>query len=341
MARTVRTVSKTTLFDLTAAERSALEGLAQRPTAMGMRAKIVLASAGQGKAAKPVPVDTVLAELNASRESVNKWRKRFLTERLAGLSEELRAGGPRTMTDEQIAKVVGETLGKKPRLGTQWTARELAERTGVSQQTVAKVWRAFDLAPQRTEAVTLATDPLALDRAHDVVGLYLAPPERALVVCVDENRRSATGYAGNPDRGLAEVLELTDGQVVGSLHRRHRAVEFRKFLDNLENTVPAGLQVHLICDSYATHKAPTVKNWLLAHPRFQLHFTGTGPAWTELASRWLAALRSTDTALAQQVRDWVGTLGAETATDEEEEAETLASFAWTKDTAAIQQALGG
>ncbi|MFD0568811.1 helix-turn-helix domain-containing protein [Kitasatospora gansuensis] len=335
MARTVRTVSKTTSFDLTAAERSALEGLAQRPTAMGMRAKIVLASAGQGKAAKPVPVDTVLAELNASRDSVNKWRKRFLTERLAGLSEELR-GGPRTVTDEQIAKVIAETLGRKPRLGTQWSARELAERAGVSQQTVSKVWRAFDLAPQRTEAVTLATDPLAMDRAHDVVGLYLAPPERALVVCVDENRHSATGYAGNPDRGLAEALETTNGQVVGSLHRRHRAVEFRKFLEGLEATVP-GLQVHLICDSYATHKAPTVKNWLLAHPRFQLHFTGTGPAWTELAARWLAALRTTDTALAQQVRDWTGTLGA-TETETEEEP---ASFAWTKDTAAIQQALGG
>lgn len=331
MARTVRTVSKTTSFDLTSTERSALEGLAQRPTVMGVRARIVLASAGQGKAAKPVPVDTVLAELNASRESVNKWRKRFLTERLAGLSEELRAGGPRTMTDEQISKVIAETLTRKPRLGTQWSARELAERAGVSQQTVTKVWRAFDLTPQRAEAVTLATDPLALDRAHDVVGLYLAPPERALVICVDENRRSATGFAGNPDRGLAEALELTTGQVVGSLHRRHRAVEFRKFLEELDAAVPAGLQVHLICDSYATHKAPTVKNWLLAHPRFQLHFTGTGTAWTDLVGRWLAAQRTTDTALEQQLRSWTGTL-----TDEEPE-----SFVWTKNAEAIQQGLGG
>ncbi|MEV7118979.1 IS630 family transposase [Kitasatospora griseola] len=304
------------------------------PQALALRAPIVLACAEVEPDGLPRSASSVAVATGVTTETVSKWRSRFLRDRLDGLGDAPRPGRVRTVTDEQVAELVRTTLETKPKNATHRPTRSMAERVGLSQSTVSRVWRAFGLQPHRSESFKLSTDPFFVDKVHDVVGLYLDPPERALVLCVDEKsqiqaldrsqpvlpmmpgvpERASHDYLRAGTTTLFAALDATTGKVIGSLHRRHRTAEFKKFLAKLDREVPAGLDVHLICDNYATHKTETIKKWLLAHPRFHLHFTPTGSSWLNLVERWFAELtnkklrrgvhRSVQ-ALERDIRTWV------------------------------------
>ncbi|GAA2774596.1 IS630-like element ISMsm2 family transposase [Streptomyces virens] len=265
---------------------------------------------------------------------VRTWRRRFLERGLDGLSDEPRPGVPRKITDADVERVIVKTLEEKPKNATHWSTRSMAAATGMSQSTISRIWRAFALAPHRSQTFKLSTDPLFIDKVRDVVGLYLDPPEKALVLCVDEKsqiqaldrsqpvlpmvpglpERRSHDYVRAGTTTLFAALEVATGKAIGSLHRRHRAVEFKKFLTKLDKEVPAELDVHLILDNYVTHKTPAVKKWLLAHPRFHLHFTPTSASWLNLVERWFAELtqkklrrgvhRSVQ-ALERDIRSWL------------------------------------
>ncbi|GCD33360.1 IS630 family transposase [Streptomyces chrestomyceticus JCM 4735] len=252
----------------------------------------------------------VSRRLRIAPDTVRTWRRRCLERGLDGLCDEPRPGVPRKITDADVERVIVKTLEERPKNATHWSTRSMAAATGMSQSAVSRIWRAFALAPHRTQTFKLSTDPLFIDKVRDVVGLYLDPPEKALVLCVDEKsqiqaldrsqpvlpmmpgvpERRSHDYVRAGTTTLFAALEVASGKVFGSLHRRHRAVEFKKFLARLDKEVPAGLGVHLILDNYATHKTPAVKTWLLAHPRFHLHFTPTSASWLNLVERWFAEL---------------------------------------------------
>ncbi|ACU38392.1 IS630 family transposase [Actinosynnema mirum] len=312
-------------------ERAALEGWVRRrstPQAWALRCRIVLACA-EGATNKDVA-----ARLGSTPHAVGRWRARFLRYRIAGLGDMPRSGGPRRIDDGQVAELVAATLERRPDNATHWSTRSMAERTGLSQSTVSRIWRAFGLQPHRVETFKLSTDPYFVDKVYDVVGLYLDPPERALVFCVDEKsqiqaldrsqpvlpmmpavpERQTADYVRNGTTTLFAALDVATGKVIGSLNRRHRTEEFKAFLSTLDKEVPAGLEVHLVCDNYATHKTPAVKRWLVSHPRFHLHFTPTGSSWLNLVERWFAELttkrlrRGVHTsvqALETDIRDWI------------------------------------
>ena len=318
---------------LTDEERSALEAWVRRrstPQAWALRCRIILACAA-GASNKDVA-----AELGATPHAVGRWRARFVQYRIAGLGDMPRPGGPRTVTDTQVAEIVAKTLERTPRGATHWSTRSMAKESGLSQSSVSRIWRAFGLQPHRVETFKLSTDPYFVDKVHDVVGLYLDPPERALVFCVDEKsqiqaldrsqpvlpmmpgvpQRQTADYVRHGTTTLFAALDVATGKVIGSLHRRHRTEEFKSFLAKLDKQVPAGLDIHLICDNYATHKTPTVKRWLLAHPRFHLHFTPTGSSWLNLVERWFAELTNKQIrrgvhrsvhALETDIRTWIAT----------------------------------
>ncbi len=276
----------------------------------------------------------VSRRLGVTADMVRTWRRRFLERGLDGLSDEPRPGVPRKITDADVERVIVKTLEEKPKNATHWSTRSMAAATGMSQSTVSRIWRAFALAPHRSQTFKLSTDPLFIDKVRDVVGLYLDPPEKALVLCVDEKsqiqaldrsqpvlpmmpgvpERRSHDYVRAGTTTLFAALEVATGKVIGSLHRRHRAVEFKKFLTKLDKEVPAELDVHLILDNYVTHKTPAVKKWLLAHPRFHLHFTPTSSSWLNLVERWFAELtqkklkrgvhRSVQ-ALERDIRSWL------------------------------------
>jgi len=256
------------------------------------------------------PNKDVAAELGIWPQTVTKWRKRFLDKRLAGLVDEPRPGAPRKITDEQVEDVLVATLERQPRDATHWSRASMAAESGLSRSTVGRIWRAFHLKPHQVDTFKLSNDPQFIDKVRDVVGLYLDPPEKALVLCVDEKAqiqaldRSAPVLPmmpGLPERRthdyirhgittLFAALDITTGQVISSIHRRHRATEFKKFLTKLDKEIPADLAVHLICDNYTTHKHATVEKWLAAHPRFQMHFTPTYSSWLNQVERWFGLL---------------------------------------------------
>ncbi|WP_326782853.1 IS630 family transposase [Streptomyces sp. NBC_00151] len=328
MARTGRPKAELTLSD---AERAALEEWVRRrstPQAWALRCRIVLACA-TGASNKDVA-----ERLGSTPHAVGRWRARFVQYRIAGLGDMPRPGGPRTVTDEQVAAVVTRTLESTPKNATHWSTRSMAKEMGLSQSSVSRIWRAFGLQPHRSQTFKLSTDPYFVDKVHDVVGLYLDPPERALVFCVDEKsqiqaldrsqpvlpmtpgvpERATHDYVRAGTTTLFAALEVATGKVIGSLHRRHRAEEFKKFLIKLDKEVPADLGIHLICDNYATHKTPAIKKWLLTHPRFHLHFTSTGASWLNLVERWFAELTNKQIrrgvhrsvqALEKDIRNWI------------------------------------
>jgi transposase len=330
VARTGRPKAELTLSE---EERAALEGWVRRrstPQAWALRCRIILACA-TGASNKDVA-----EQLGSTPHAVGRWRARFVEHRIAGLGDMPRPGGPRTVSDELVAAVVAKTLESAPKGATHWSTRAMAKQMGLSQSTVSRIWRAFGLQPHRAETFKLSTDPYFVDKVHDVVGLYLDPPERALVFCVDEKsqiqaldrsqpvlpmmpgvpQRLTHDYVRAGTTTLFAALEVATGKVIGSLHRRHRAEEFKKFLAHLDREVPAGLDIHLVLDNYATHKTPAIKTWLLAHPRFHLHFTPTGSSWLNLVERWFAELtnkqlrRSVHTsvqALEADIRAWIAT----------------------------------
>jgi transposase len=293
---------------LTEDERRTLESwVKRRSTAQGLalRARIVLACAQGGSNV------AVAARLGVSRTTVRKWRARFLAGRLDGLPDEPRPGVPRTITDAQVEEVVVRTLEEIPEGGTHWSKRELAARVGISPTSVHRIWRSFGLQPWRTETFKVSPDPLLIDKIRDVVGLYLAPPANAAVFSVDEKpqiqalertapvlpmlpgvpERRSFDYVRHGTIDLFAALNIATGKVIGKLSAQHRAIDFRDFLDQIDRQTDPALAVHVICDNLSTHKAPAVQRWLLAHPRFVLHFTPTYSSWINQVERWLAELQ--------------------------------------------------
>jgi transposase len=328
VAKRGRPVAELTLTD---EERDTLQRWARRPKssqAVAQRSRIVLGCAA-GKSNKEVA-----AEVGVWPQTVCKWRQRFMESRLDGLADEPRPGAPRTIGDEQIEQVVVATLEGQPADATHWSRASMAAESGLSKSTVGRIWKAFGLKPHLVDTFKISTDPQFIDKVRDVVGLYLDPPEKALVLCVDEKSqiqaldRSAPVLPmmpGLPERRthdylrhgittLFAALDVATGEVYGSIHRRHRATEFKKFLTKLNAQIPADLDVHLICDNYATHKTPAITTWLNAHPRFHMHHTPTYASWLNQVERWFALLtdkklrrgahRSIQ-ALEKDIRDWI------------------------------------
>jgi transposase len=320
-------------LELTAEEREQLESWSRRRTsaqALALRSRIVL------EAATGATNTAVAAKLGVSVQMVGKWRGRFLADRLDGLVDEPRPGRPRTIVDGRVDEVITKTLESTPTDATHWSTRSMAKEVGLSQTAVSRIWRAFGLQPHRAETWKLSRDPQFVAKVRDVVGLYLAPPERAVVLCVDEKsgiqaldrsapilpmrpgvpERQTHDYKRHGTSSLYAALDITTGTVIGALHQRHRAIEFKKFLATIDAEVPAHLDVHVILDNSSTHKTPAIKKWLLAHPRFVLHFTPTSSSWLNLVERWFAELttkklqrgahRSTR-ALNADIRAWIQT----------------------------------
>jgi transposase len=292
---------------LTTEERETLDRWVQRRTtaqALAQRARLVLAAA-DGMSNK-----AIVTRLRVTRQTVTKWRQRFLRERLDGLLDEPRPGAPRTIRDADVERVVTLTLESRPEDATHWSTRAMARRTGMSQSAVSRIWRAFVLQPHRSETFKLSRDPLFIEKVRDIVGLYLNPPEKALVLCVDEKsqiqaldrtqpllpmrpgqiERRTHDYMRHGTTSLFAALEVKTGEVLGQCRRRHRSVEFRTFLRHIDANVPDRLDVHLIMDNYGTHKTPIIRRWLVRHPRFHVHFTPTGATWLNLVERFFAAI---------------------------------------------------
>jgi transposase len=317
---------------LSAEERQVLAAWERRrktSQALALRARIVLACA-DGRS------NTQVAELLAvSRTTVRKWRSRFALGRLEGLADEPRPGAPRKITDEQVELVITKTLEEQgPEQDTHWSTRSMAAATGMSQSAISRIWRAFGLKPHLVQTWKLSTDPQFIEKVRDIVGLYLDPPDKALVLCVDEKSqiqaidrtapclpvlpttpaRMTHDYVRHGTTSLFAALETGSGSVIAQHYRRHRHQEFVRFLKLIDDAVPAGLDLHLICDNYATHKTPEVKEWLLRHPRFHLHFTPTSASWINLVERWFAELTTRKlrrsahrsvTELEADIRKWI------------------------------------
>lgn len=267
-----------------------------------MRSRVVLACA------EGLSNTAVAAREGVSLPTVGKWRRRFVEHRLDGLVDEPRPGRPAKVTAEQVEDVVVATLESVPANATHWSRAKMAQRSGLSASTIGRIWKAFELKPHRADGFKLSNDPLFVEKVYDIVGLYLNPPEAAVVLCVDEKSqvqalaRSQPAFPmmpGMPEKrthdyvrhgttSLFAALNIEDGTVISALHRRHRAVEFKKFLTKIDTEVPGHLDVHLVCDNYATHKHPTVKKWLAAHPRFHMHFTPTYSSWLNQVERLFA-----------------------------------------------------
>jgi len=288
-------------------DRETLERWVRRPTsaqALALRARIVLACA-EGE-----PNYRVAERLGVTAQTVGRWRTRYVERGCDGLLDEPRPGAPRTLTDEKIEEIIVKTLEEAPRDATHWSTRDMAKAAGVSQSSISRIWRAFVLQPHRRETFKISTDPLFVEKVRDIVGLYLNPPERALVLCVDEKsqiqaldrtqptlpmlpgtpQRRTHDYMRHGTTSLFAALEMGSGHVYEQLHRRHRAVEFRAFLDRIETALPPDLEVHVILDNVSTHKTPLIRRWLVTHPRYHLHFTPTSASWLNLVERFFALL---------------------------------------------------
>ena len=330
---------------VSAEERVTLERWVGRPKsaqALALRAGIVL-DCGSG-----MSNTAVARRRRISKQMVGKWRSRFVRHRVAGLLDEPRCGAPRTVEDAHIEAVIVRTLESVPRDATHWSTRSMAEASGLSHMTVQRIWKAFGLEPHRSKTFKLSTDPQFVEKVRDIVGLYLAPPERGLVLCLDEKtqiqaldrsqpvlpmrpgqaERRSHDYLRHGTTTLFAALDAKTGKVLGGLHHRHRSIEFRKFLDRIEAAVPAGLDVHLILDNYGTHKTALIRQWLAKRPHYHVHFTPTSASWINLVERFFALLtekqirrgihRSTRE-LEQAIRHYLDTYN-----------ETAKPFVWTK-----------
>jgi transposase len=292
---------------LTDDERQTLQRWARRHTsaqALALRCRIVLACAEGGSNVE------VADRLGVSRSTVTKWRTRFVADRLDGLHDEPRPGGPRSISDDDVERVIVMTLEETPRDATHWSTRSMAQATGMSQSAISRIWRAFALKPHLVDSFKLSPDPQFIDKVRDIVGLYVNPPDAAVVLCVDEKSqiqaldRTAPILPlipGTPERrthdyrrygttNLYAALDVASGNVISSMTARHRAQEFLRFLRLIDASVPDHLDVHVVLDNSSTHKTPAVQRWLVRHPRFTLHFTPTYSSWLNLVERWFAEL---------------------------------------------------
>ena len=301
---------------------------AKSSQALALRSRIVL-GCGEGLDNK-----SVAERVHCSTNTVSKWRARFVADRLDGLVDEPRPGRPPTITAERVEEVVVATLESTPKNATHWSRAKMADRSGLSKSTIGRIWKAFELKPHREDGFKLSNDPQFVEKVYDVVGLYLNPPEAAVVYCVDEKSqvqalaRSQPAFPmmpGMPEKrthdyvrhgttSLFAAFNTADGTVISSIHRRHRAIEFKKFLTKIDTEVPDGLEVHLVCDNYSTHKSPSIVKWLEAHPRFHMHFTPTYSSWINQVERFFAyvttdLLQRSDhrsvQALESDIRKWV------------------------------------
>jgi transposase len=316
---------------MTEAERAVLERWARRAKSaqvLAMRCKIVLACVEGGTDVQ------VAAALRVNVSTVGKWRRRFGALRLKGLMDEDRPGRPPSITLDQVEDVLVATLESVPKNATHWSRASMAEHSGLSKSTIGRIWRDFGLKPHQADTFKLSSDPLFVEKVVDVIGLYHDPPERAVVLCVDEKsqiqaldrsqpvlpmmpgmpERRTHDYARNGITSLFAAFNVADGTVIGELHRQHRATEFKKFLITIDKAVPEGMDVHLVCDNYGTHKTPAIKTWLAGHPRFHMHFTPTRSSWINQVERWFGYLtdqkirrgaHKSVQALEHDIRTWI------------------------------------
>ena len=330
---------------LSSDERAYLERQVRRHRAArssSERCRVIL------RCADGIPSKTVAIELGLHEHTVGKWRRRFLKDRIDGLLDEARAGRPRTIDDDQVATVIERTLRSTPRDATHWSIRSMATETGFSHTTIRRIWNAFGLQPHRSETFKLSSDPLFVDKVRDIVGLYLSPPNRALVLSVDEKsqiqaldreqpvlpmmpgvpERRTHSYVRHGTTSLFAALDIASGFVIGKCYKRHRAAEFLDFLKQVDAQIPDGLDVHIIMDNYATHKTTVVKNWLARRPHYHVHFTPTSASWINQVERWFAELTR------KQIRRGVHTstkqLEADIRTFIERHNENPKPYRWTK-----------
>jgi len=292
-------------LNVTPQEREKLSMLARRPKsaqAIAMRARIVLGcndGLSNGEVAK---------RLRITGATVCKWRERFRVERLEGLLDEPRLGAPRSISDARVEEVITKTLESMPGNSTHWSTRLMAKKTGLSQTAIVRIWRAFGLQPHRVENFKFSKDPQFVEKVRDIVGLYLNPPDRAIVLCVDEksqvqalNRtqpilplapgvpaRQSHDYERHGVTSLFAALDVASGVTISSCYRRHRHQEFLRFLNDIDANIPGGFDVHLVMDNYGTHKVHKVRTWFARHPRYHVHFTPTSGSWLNLVERLFA-----------------------------------------------------
>jgi len=292
---------------VSAQDRADLLRWSKRPKsshALAQRASIIL------RCADGDPSNQVARQLRLTNQTVCKWRTRFIDRGPAGLLDEPRCGAPRTLSDARVEAVVTATLETIPRDATHWSTRGMAARTGISHASVRRIWQAFGLQPHRVETFKLSTDPQFIEKVRDIVGLYLNPPDKALVLCVDEKsqiqaldrtqpilplapgipERRTHDYRRHGITSLFAALDVASGKVIGETHRRHRSAEFKRFLDRIDAEVPPELDVHVVMDNYGTHKTPLIQRWLLRRPRFHVHFTPTYSSWINQVERWFSLL---------------------------------------------------
>ncbi|WP_193079085.1 IS630 family transposase [Brevibacterium aurantiacum] len=296
--------------------------------ALALRSRIIL-GCGQERSNKEVATS-----LGCTPATVAKWRNRFIADRLDGLVDEPRPGRPATITAEQVEDVITSTLEQTPKNATHWSRAQMAERSGLSKSTIGRIWKAFELKPHRADGFKLSNDPLFVEKVYDIVGLYLNPPESAVVLSVDEKsqvqalsrsqpafpmmpgmpEKRTHDYARHGTTSLFAALNVADGTVIASTHRKHRAIDFKKFLTKIDKHVPDHLDIHVVCDNYGTHKHPLVRNWLGKHERFHIHFTPTYSSWINQVERLFAEvtrelLQRSDhrsvQALEKDLREWV------------------------------------
>jgi transposase len=297
------------LIELSEGERSKLALIASRPKTSqrdALRARIVLEAAAGGS-----NLD-IARKLGVSNVTVGKWRSRFATERLGGLVDAPRTGAPRRIADEKVEEVVTRTLETKPRAKTHWSTRSMSRACGISHDSVRRIWGAFGLKPHLVNSFKLSTDPMFVEKVRDIVGLYLNPPDKAMVFCIDEKSQTQAlersqpilpmrpglpeaqthDYIRHGTTSLFAALNVLTGEVTGSLHRRHRHQEFLRFLNHIDKTIPEieGVEIHIVMDNYGTHKVDKVKRWFAKRPRYHLHFTPTGSSWINQIERWFAKL---------------------------------------------------